>query len=121
MKNIKQPFILRRIYIDTSVVGGYFDKEFSESTVHFFERTLHGEHIILVSDLLEEELKKAPLFVKELLKTLPATTIEQVQLTTEAKILANKYVETKTNQPLGLPTYCHCDVIQSRCVAKLEF
>lgn len=28
----------QRIYIDTSVVGGYFDDEFSDATLQFFER-----------------------------------------------------------------------------------
>jgi hypothetical protein len=27
-----------RIYIDTSVVGGYFDEEFKEATINLFER-----------------------------------------------------------------------------------
>jgi predicted nucleic acid-binding protein len=27
-----------RIYIDTSVIGGYYDEEFEESTKKFFER-----------------------------------------------------------------------------------
>ena len=28
----------QRIYIDTSVIGGYFDEEFKEDTVELFER-----------------------------------------------------------------------------------
>jgi len=43
-----------RIYIDTSVVGGYFDDEFSSDTILFFERVLKGEIIILVSDLWKQ-------------------------------------------------------------------
>lgn len=30
----------QRIYIDTSVVGGYFDDEFSAETIPFFEREI---------------------------------------------------------------------------------
>lgn len=30
--------MIQRIYIDTSVVGGYFDKEFKEVTKMFFQR-----------------------------------------------------------------------------------
>ena len=37
----------QRIYVDTSVIGGYFDKEFEEATQHFFELVKTGE-IILV-------------------------------------------------------------------------
>jgi len=46
----------QRIYIDTSVVGGYFDDEFSADSVAFFERVKNGELMIIVSDLLEAEL-----------------------------------------------------------------
>jgi hypothetical protein len=53
----------QRIYIDTSVVGGYFDDEFSADTIPFFERVKNGEIKILVSDLLDAELFRAPEFV----------------------------------------------------------
>jgi hypothetical protein len=33
----------QRVYIDTSVVGGYFDKEFSDNTVPFFESVIKGD------------------------------------------------------------------------------
>ena len=49
-----------RIYIDTSVVGGYFDEEFSEVTQALFKRLENNEIIFVVSDLLELELSRAP-------------------------------------------------------------
>ena len=45
--------MIQRIYIDTSVVGGYFDNEFSIDTIAFFERVIKGELKLIVSDLLE--------------------------------------------------------------------
>ncbi len=33
----------QRIYIDTSVVGGYFDEEFKEDTIKLFERFENNE------------------------------------------------------------------------------
>jgi hypothetical protein len=36
----------QRIYIDTSVVGGYFDDEFLADTIPFFDRVKGGEIII---------------------------------------------------------------------------
>lgn len=39
----EQWLMKQRIYIDTSVVGGYFDDEFSEDTIPFFERVKKGE------------------------------------------------------------------------------
>jgi hypothetical protein len=70
----------QRIYIDTSVVGGYFDDEFSADTILFFERVKKGELTIIVSDLLEAELLRAPKFVKELLQSVSLQQIENVRL-----------------------------------------
>ena len=50
----------QRIYIDTSVVGGYFDEEFKEATIKLFERLDNNEIIFVVSDLLDLELLEAP-------------------------------------------------------------
>ena len=50
----------QRIYIDTSVVGGYFDEEFKEATQKLFERFENGEVKFVVSDLLDLELINAP-------------------------------------------------------------
>jgi len=56
----------QRIYIDTSVVGGYFDEEFKEATQKLFERLEKGEIIFVISNLLELELIDAPKHVREL-------------------------------------------------------
>jgi hypothetical protein len=45
----------QRIYIDTSVVGGYFDVEFSEATKGLFQRLENNDIIFVVSDLLHYE------------------------------------------------------------------
>ena len=50
----------QRIYIDTSVIGGYFDEEFKEDTLALFERLENNEVIFVVSDLLDLELLNAP-------------------------------------------------------------
>lgn len=57
----------QRIYINTSVVGVYFDEEFKEDTHALFKRLENGEVMFIVSDLINFELTYAPLQVKELL------------------------------------------------------
>jgi hypothetical protein len=54
----------QRIYIDTSVVGGYFDEEFKEATIMLFDRLVRDEVVFVVSDLLDLELINAPSHVK---------------------------------------------------------
>lgn len=85
----------QRIYIDTSVVGGYFDEEFKEATRSFFERFENNEIIFVVSDLLDIELINAPINVKVLLHKYSVDKFERIELTEEAIQLANSYIEEK--------------------------
>jgi len=84
-----------RIYIDTSIVGGYFDEEFSEATKGLFERLENNEIVFVISDLLDLELTGAPQNVRELLYSFSADKFERVQLTEEAIQLADKYIAEK--------------------------
>ena len=49
-----------RIYIDTSVVGGCFDDEFSEESWALFEMAKTGKISLLISNILADELVIAP-------------------------------------------------------------
>jgi len=113
--------MIKRVYIDTSVVGGNFDKEFSDDTVPFFDSVRNGKVILVVSDLLEAELLRAPTFVKELLENLPSHQLERVRVSEEAIKLADKYIEAKVVgrtsradcQHIAIATICHADVLVS--------
>jgi predicted nucleic acid-binding protein len=59
--------MIKRIYIDTSVFGGYFDKEFEKETKPFFERILKKRIMIIVSEILELELYRAPNYIQDFL------------------------------------------------------
>ena len=85
----------QKIYIDTSVVGGYFDEEFSEATIALFKRLEKGEIVFVISDLLDLELINAPQKVRELLYNYSADKFERVELTEEAVKLADTYVSEK--------------------------
>jgi predicted nucleic acid-binding protein len=85
----------QRIYIDTSIIGGYFDKEFKDATIALFERFENNELIFVVSDLLDLELLNAPTKVRELLHKFSADKFERVDLTDEAIKLAQTYIDEK--------------------------
>lgn len=85
----------QRIYIDTSVVGGYFDEEFKEATIMLFDRLLRNEVIFVVSDLLDLELINAPKHVKEHLLQFSADKFERIELTEDAIKLAGTYISEK--------------------------
>ena len=85
----------QRIYIDTSIVGGYFDEEFSDATKELFKRLENREIVFVISDLLDLELTGAPQNVRELLYNFSNDKFERVQLTEEAIQLADKYIAEK--------------------------
>ncbi len=60
----------QRIYIDTSVFGGYFDEEFAEHTIPLFERLGNNEFTLLFSTVTQDELENAPNNVKELVRNI---------------------------------------------------
>jgi hypothetical protein len=51
---------MNRIYVDTSVFGGYFESEFELWSKIFFEHIIKGEIKMLFSQMTEFELEKAP-------------------------------------------------------------
>jgi predicted nucleic acid-binding protein len=109
--------MIKRIYIDTSVVGGQFDKEFSHDTNPFFDAVLNGQLIIIVSDLLEAELLRAPQQVRDFLSTIPAQQIEIIRLTQEASILADQYIQAKV---VGQTSRADCQHIAMATLAKAD-
>ena len=84
-----------RIYIDTSIVGGFFDDEFAEATRALFERLENKEVVFVLSSILDQELKNAPLHVRELLGKYDNDCFEHVLLTEEAIELADCYIAEK--------------------------
>ncbi len=85
----------QRIYIDTSVIGGYFDDEFKEPTRLLFDRLIKEEVIFVISDLLELELIHAPSYVRELLDAFSVDLFERLSFNEEAEELAQRYIREK--------------------------
>ena len=82
----------QRIYIDTSIVGGFFDAEFEKETKMLFQRLEDKEVIFIISEVLTDELEDAPERVRTLLDNYSDDYFEKVPLTDEAKELADKYI-----------------------------
>jgi predicted nucleic acid-binding protein len=95
----------QRIYLDTSVFGGYFDDEFQEWTKPLFERISKGEFTILISTMLDEELEFAPESIKNLLADLNDNFTEFLQDKDEAIRLATEYIDENV---VGKTSYADC-------------
>ena len=109
--------MIKKVYIDTSVVGGQFDKEFSTDTIPFFDAVTNGQIIIIVSDLLQAELLKAPQHVKDFLDTLPPKQIENIRLTQDAAELADQYILAKV---VGQTSRADCQHIAMATLQKVD-
>jgi hypothetical protein len=83
----------QRVYIDTSVIGGCEDEEFSRWSLQLFKEFQQGLRIAVVSDLTRREIEKAPENVKKRLSSLPDENVENVFLTEEAETLAENYID----------------------------
>ena len=79
-----------RVYADTSVFGGCFDKEFDDESRAFFDRVSSGVFVLLISDLTVRELENAPGEVREFYSTL--TGYESVSETNECYGLRDAYL-----------------------------
>lgn len=82
----------RRIYTDTSVIGGCCDEEFREHSVRLFDRFRAGGDILVISDLTLAEIEPAPQDVRAVLATVPAEMMEEIRFTGEAADLAAMYL-----------------------------
>jgi len=80
-----------KLYIDTSIIGGYFDDEFEIETKQLFNKVLQNEYDIVLSDITARELLGAPDNVKKLLQDLKIE-YELLNTTNEVNILAEAYL-----------------------------
>jgi len=86
------------LYLDTSVLGGYFDEEWKEATQELFRQMEMGLWKFVCSDVTRDEIQGAPEHVRDLFdNTFPPETL----LTINAEIysLAAAYVAQKVVPP----------------------
>lgn len=111
---------MEKVYIDTSVFGGVFDKEFDNPSRFFFQRMREGAFHVVVSPVVEAELAGAP----ERVKTFYHDTIplcEKVGITDSALRLQEAYLRQRILSSewesdalhVAVATVCKCDIIVS--------
>ena len=107
----------QRFYLDTSVFGGVFDKEFDESSLQLFERIKLGKVTCIYSELVETELVKAPKKIKDFFLDLPKESLEKVEITNEILALATKYVDEKV---VGATSFDDCIHIATATIHRAD-
>lgn len=109
--------MIKRIYIDTSVFGGRFDDEFEKATKPFFEAILQQKIQVIISEVPELELYKAPSHIIDFYESIPEEIIERVELTEETKGLAEKYIVEKV---VGKSSRADCQHIAIATVHRAD-
>jgi predicted nucleic acid-binding protein len=108
----------QRIYIDTSVIGGYYDHEFEAYTIPLFERIKEGEFVVLLSAVTQDELENAPEQVQSLIKGLRKEYTEFLDASDEAVELATRYI---TEKVVGQTSYADCLHIALATIHRADF
>lgn len=108
----------QRIYIDTSVFGGYFDSEFEEFTKPLFERIFSGEFIVLFSTVTQNELQDAPETVKNLVLNIKASQTEFLEEDTDAVSLAMEYIKENV---VGKTSFADCLHIALATIHRADY
>lgn len=111
----------RRIYADTSVIGGCLDDEFSEWSNKFMNYVQSGGASLVVSDLTFLELEEAPEEIRAVLDRIPADHRDDVELTRESRDLADAYIAAGVvvaskmldAQHIAIATVCRVDAVVS--------
>lgn len=81
-----------RVYIDTSVIAGCLDDEFSLESNQLMEAIKQEKFILLMSDIIVSELINASQSVKDILLSIPQRVIEVVKITPEVLQLRDAYI-----------------------------
>lgn len=85
----------QRIYIDTSVIGGYYDEEFEVATQKLFERIENKDFDIYFSVVNNVELALAPQHVKDVKNKIPIECLQFIEINDEVESLAQTYLREK--------------------------
>ena len=108
---------MKLIYCDTSVYGGKFDAEFEFWTDLFFQEVSKRKIQIVFSNVVEDELKNAPIDVRNFVINLPKQLVLQTQLTEEAVSLAEQYLKENV---VGKASRTDCYHIAIATIMKVD-
>jgi len=108
----------QRLYIDTSVFGGFFDEEFSEFTRPLIERFQKGEFNLLFSTVTQDELSTAPANIKGLVTSIKVENTEFIETTEEAVDLATQYILEKV---VGQTSFADCLHIALATINRADY
>ena len=106
-----------RLYLDTSVFGGYFEPEFEAWTKPLFGKIKSGDHTLLHSPLVRIELQDAPARVRELFESIPKNSLETIETNEQVDDLALEYIKAKV---VGATSFADCQHIALASLVRAD-
>ena len=80
-----------KVYVDTSVFGGFFDREFSEPSKVFFDEVKKQRFTLVTSAAVQAEIKSSPENVRKLFDEM-ATMADMAHVDSAALNLQESYL-----------------------------
>jgi hypothetical protein len=117
---MRRRLVIKRVYIDNSVIGGIFDEEFARYTKRLFHEFEMGLFCPVISSVTVEEIQGAPQNVMDFFKKVEATA-EIITLSEDAVELSNVYLKEGKFSPqlrvdtlhIAVATVNHVELITS--------
>jgi hypothetical protein len=109
--------MVQRFFVDTSVFGGVFEPEFERDSTLLFDKVRDGLVVCVYSNVVEEELVKAPPNVRSYLKELSDKYKEKVIVTPEIQKLAQAYIDEKV---VGKTSFDDCTHIAAATIYRAD-
>jgi len=109
--------MVQRFFVDTSVFGGVFEPEFGRESELLFNMVKDGRVVCVYSDVVEDELVKAPPRVREIFKNLPDKYKERVLVSPEIRKLAQAYIDEKV---VGKTSFKDCTHIAAATIYRAD-
>ena len=111
---------ITRVYTDTSVFGGVFDKEFDSASQIFFKQVRLGIFDLVTSAVVKREIERAPDEVKRFYQDI-VTHSEIIEISEESRNLQRAYLQAGIVSPtfatdalhVALATVAGCSLIVS--------
>ena len=104
------------LYLDTSVVGGYYDDEFRLDTQQLFREIQARRYDIVISNLTLKELIKSPENVRTLFRDL-TINFNEITVTDECVELAMEYLKENV---VGQTSMDDCIHIATATIYKVD-
>lgn len=109
-----------KVYVDTSVFGGFFDREFSKPSKVFFDQIKRQRFTLVTSPVVQAKIEPSPENVRKLFDTMMRMA-DIVKVDNAALALQESYLkqgiitENSSNDALhiALATTAKCDLIVS--------